>query len=80
MKEIRDKLRNPFYRGYLWFTSLETELLFFVVCDVTFLTQVKKLSPVEISRVTFLSLVFSIVILAPMLKFINRNAKGNECN
>ena len=72
MKEIRDKLRNPFYRGYLWFTSLETELLFFVVCDVTFLTQVKKLSPVEISRVTFLSLVFSIVILAPMLKFINR--------
>ena len=65
-------MKDPFYRGYLWFISMETELLFFMVCDVTFLTQVKGLTSAQVSQVTFLSLLVSLVILVPLLKFINR--------
>ena len=71
MRNIRKKLNDRFYRGYLLYTALETELLFYVVCDVLFLTQVKRLTMEQVSQITFLSLAFSLVILYPLLRFIN---------
>ena len=71
MNELKEKLRDPFYRRYLWYTALETELLFYVVCDVTFLTQVKQITMEQVSRITFISLVISLLIQYPLLKFIN---------
>ena len=71
MRDIGRKLNDSFYRGYLLYTALETELLFYVVCDVMFLTQVKGLTMEQVSQITFLSLAFSLVILYPLLKFIN---------
>ena len=57
-----ERYRDGFYRNYLIYTGLETDLLFFVVCDAMFLTKVKHLTLVQYSRVTFLSLLFSLLI------------------
>ena len=67
-----ERYRDGFYRNYLIYTGLETDLLFFVVCDAMFLTKVKHLTLVQYSRVTFLSLLFSLLIQYPLLKCINR--------
>lgn len=72
MKNIREKCRDSFYRDYLLYTALEGELLFFVVCDAVFLTQVKKLTIAQISEITFLSLIFSLLVQYPLLKFVHR--------
>ena len=56
-----ERYRDGFYRNYLIYTGLETDLLFFVVCDAMFLTKVKHLTLVQYSRVTFLSLLFSLL-------------------
>ena len=66
-----ERYRDGFYRSYLIYTALETDLLFFVVCDAMFLTKVKHLSLIQYSRVTFLSLLFSLMIQYPLLKCIN---------
>ncbi len=58
------------YIGYLGYTALETDLLFFMVCDTIFLTQAKDLSMAQVSLLTFLSLVFSLLIQYPLLKWI----------
>lgn len=71
MWDINEKLKDRFYRRYLLYTALETELLFYVVCDVMFLTQVKRLTMEQVSQITFLSLAFSLVMLYPLLRFIN---------
>ena len=71
MNSIRNKLSDRFYRGYLIYTALETELLFYVVCDVMFLTKVKGFTMEQVSQITFFLLAFSLVILYPLLKFIN---------
>jgi hypothetical protein len=76
VKGSKGRYRDGFYRNYLIYTGLETDLLFFVVCDAMFLTQVKHLSLVQYSRVTFLSLLFSLLIQYPLLKCINRT--GNR--
>ena len=70
-KELCKRLNDRFYRGYLLYTALETELLFFVVCDVMFLTQVKGLTMGQVSQITFLSLAFSLVMQYPLFRFIN---------
>ena len=67
-----ERYRDGFYRNYLIYTGLETDLLFFVVCDAMFLTKVKHLTLVQYSRVTFLSLLFSLLIQYPLLKCIHR--------
>lgn len=72
MNRIRERYQEKFYRGYLWYTALETELLFFVVCDAMFLTEVKQLPMKMVSLLTFLSLLFSLLIQYPLLKWINR--------
>ena len=41
LNNLMQKYKDKFYRNYLWYTALETELLFFIVCDVMFLTKVK---------------------------------------
>lgn len=61
-----------FYRQYLWYAVLETDLLFFVVIDAMFLTTVKGMSAAQVSMLTFLSLAFSLVIQYPLLKVINK--------
>lgn len=53
MNRIRERYQEKFYRGYLWYTALETELLFFVVCDAMFLTEVKQLPMKMVSLLTF---------------------------
>ena len=72
MYGVKERYREKFYRGYLLYTALETDLLLWVVFDVTFLMEVKKLSADEVSLITFLSLGFSILIQYPLLKVINR--------
>ena len=72
MRSCIQRFKDRFYREYLWYTALETDLLFFVVCDVLFLTQVKGMSKESFSLLTFLSLAFSLVIQYPLLRFINR--------
>ena len=67
-----ERYRDSFFRSYLLFTGLETDLLFFIVCDAMFLTQVKHLSLLQYSHVTFLSVLFSLMIQYPLLKCINR--------
>lgn len=71
-ESIKERYRSRFYRQYLWYTALETDLLFFVVIDAIFLTSIKGLSMGQVSLLTFLSLVFSLVIQFPLLKGINR--------
>lgn len=53
MKDFIEKCKDRFYSEYLLYTALESELLFFVVCDAIFLTQVKKLTLEQISEITF---------------------------
>lgn len=72
MLKSKGRYRDRFFLNYLIYTALETDLLFFVVCDALFLTQVKQLTLVQYSRVTFLSLLFSLFIQYPLLKCINR--------
>lgn len=72
MPELMGRFKDSFYRSYLWYTALETELLFFVVCDAMFLTQVKRLTIEQVSQITFLSLGFSLLIQYPLLRFINK--------
>ena len=72
MLEGKERYRDRFYLNYLIYTALETDLLFFVVCDALFLTQVKHLTLVQYSRVTFLSLLLSLLIQYPLLKCVNR--------
>ena len=62
---------SRFYRQYLWYSALETDLLFFVVIDAMFLTTVKEMSMEQVSMLTFLSLVFSLAIQYPLLKGIH---------
>ncbi len=71
MNSIKIRYRDRFYRYYLLYTALETDLLFWVVCDVMFMVQVKGLTLDEVSLITFLSLGFSIIIQYPLLKLIN---------
>ena len=75
LNNLMQKYKDKFYRNYLWYTALETELLFFIVCDVMFLTKVKNILPDKISLLVFLSLVFSLIIQYPLLRWINK--KGN---
>ena len=72
LNNFMQKYKDKFYRNYLWYTALETELLFFIVCDVMFLTKVKNILPDKISLLVFLSLVFSLIIQYPLLKWINK--------
>ena len=72
MSSIKGRYRGRFYRSYLLYTALETDLLFFAVCDATFLTQVKHLSAEQVSLVTFLSILLSLAVQYPLLKLINR--------
>lgn len=72
LNNLKQKYKDKFYRNYLWYTALETELLFFIVCDVMFLTKVKNILPDKISLLVFLSLVFSLIIQYPLLKWINK--------
>lgn len=72
MKDFIEKCKDRFYSEYLLYTALESELLFFVVCDAIFLTQVKKLTLEQISEITFLSLIFSLLVQYPLLKFVHR--------
>ena len=72
LNNLMQKYKDKFYRNYLWYTALETELLFFIVCDVMFLTKVKNILPDKISLLVFLSLVFSLIIQYPLLKWINK--------
>ena len=72
MSSIKERYSSRFYRTYLLYTALETDLLFFAVCDATFLTQVKHLSAEQVSLVTFLSILLSLIVQYPLLKLINR--------
>ncbi len=72
MNKIKERFRDRFFRIYLLYTALETDLLFFVVCDAMFLTQVKQLSVAQVSLVTFLSILFSLIVQYPLLKVIKR--------
>jgi len=72
MSTIRPRYHDRFFRTYLLYTALETDLLFFAVCDAMFLTQVKKLSTGQVSLVTFLSILLSLAVQYPLLKLINR--------
>lgn len=62
--------------GYLGYTALETDLLFYMVCDTLFLTQAKGISAADVSLLTFLALLFSLMIQYPLLRWINR--AGNK--
>ena len=72
MKKRVTCYHNKFYLWYLGYTALETDLLFFMVCDTLFLTQAKGISMARISLLTFLSLVFSLLIQYPLLQWIRR--------
>lgn len=76
MSELKERFKDSFYRNYLWYTALETELLFFVVCDAMFLTQAKQLTVEQVSQITFLSLAFSLLIQYPLFRFVNRCGNG----
>ena len=76
MLELKERFKDSFYRNYLWYTALETELLFFVVCDAMFLTQAKQLTVEQVSQITFLSLAFSLLIQYPLFRFVNRCGNG----
>ena len=72
MSTIKERYRDGFFRIYLLYTGLETDLLFFAVCDALFLTSVKQLDAEQVSLVTFLSILFSLVVQYPILKLINK--------
>ena len=76
MSDVRKRFRDRFYRDYLWYTATETNLLFFVVCDAMFLTEIKHLSMEQVSLSITLSLVFALLIQYPILRIINRT--GNR--
>jgi len=71
-RELGRRYAKRFYIEYLFYTALQTDMLFFVVCDVLFLTEVKGLSMEQVSLVTFLSLAFSLLVQYPLLKLINQ--------
>ena len=72
MSTIKERYKDGFFGAYLLYTALETDLLFFVVCDALFLTHVKNLSTGQVSLVTFLSILFSLIVQYPLLKLINK--------
>ena len=72
VSELRQRFGDRFYRNYLWYTATETNLLFFVVCDAMFLTEVKHLSMEQVSLSITLSLIFALLVQYPLLKVINR--------
>lgn len=72
MSTIRERYHDRFYRIYLLYTALETDLLFFAVCDAMFLTQVKHMSTEQVSLLTFLSILLSLTVQLPLLKLINK--------
>ena len=59
MSSFKERYQDRFYRVYLMYTALETDLLFFAVVDVMFLTSVKGLSTQQVSQLTFLSVFLS---------------------
>lgn len=69
---LKKKYQDKFYRQYLYYTALETDLLFFIVCDIMFFTQVKNISMAKISLMIFLSIIFSLIVQYPLLKWINK--------
>lgn len=71
MSTIKERYKDGFFGAYLLYTALETDLLFFVVCDALFLTHVKNLSAGQVSLVTFLSILFSLIVQYPLMKLIN---------
>lgn len=72
MEKIKKRYSDKFYLHYLLYTALETDLLFWIVIDVTFMLTVKSLPADKVSLITALSLGFSIIIQYPFLKIINR--------
>jgi len=72
MSSFKERYQDRFYRVYLMYTALETDLLFFAVVDAMFLTSVKGLSTQQVSQLTFLSIFLSLVVQYPLLKLINR--------
>ena len=72
MSTIKERYRDGFFRMYLLYTALETDMLFFAVCDAMFLTHVKHLSAEQVSLVTFLSILLSLIFQYPLLILINK--------
>ena len=72
MSSIKERYRDGFFKTYLIYTALETDLLFFAVCDAMFLTHVKHLNAEQVSLVTFLSILLSLIVQYPLLKLINK--------
>ena len=72
MGALRQRYRERFYRGFLAYNALEDDLLFYVVCDTLFLTQVKGLSMEQVSLLIFLSIALSLLVQYPLLKWANR--------
>ena len=71
MSKLKKQYKDKFYRQYLYYTALETDLLFFIVCDIIFFTHVKNISMDRISLLIFLSIIFSLIVQYPLLKLIN---------
>ncbi len=69
---FRDRFRDRFFKCYLLYTALETSLLFYAVCDVMFLTEVKQMTMTQVSLSTFLAILLSLIVQYPLLKVINR--------
>lgn len=76
MGAFRQRYRERFYRGFLAYNALEDDLLFYVVCDTLFLTQVKGLSMEQVSLLIFLSIALSLLAQYPLLKWANK--AGNK--
>ena len=72
MGAFRRRYRERFYRGFLAYNALEDDLLFYVVCDTLFLTQVKGLSMEQVSLLIFLSIALSLLAQYPLLKWANK--------
>ncbi len=72
MGAFRQRYRERFYRGFLAYNALEDDLLFYVVCDTLFLTQVKGLSMEQVSLLIFLSIALSLLAQYPLLKWANK--------
>ena len=71
LKNLGKRYNDSFYRIYPWQYAIETDFLFFAVCDVMFLHAVKNISFAQISFLFFFALLFSIVIQYPLLKCIH---------
>ena len=78
LKNLKDRYSCSFYRIYPWQNAIETEFLFFAVCDVMFLHSVKNISFAQISFLIFFSLLFSLIVQYPLLKCIHRMGNRNS--